>query len=165
MFMRKFLTKSMSVFMALTMLLAQSQALSARPINVGIPSLDESVFTLDLDALDQALSELNELDNFLAQNEGVLYTDLEAAESELISDVSDIAAPLGMAPASDDLLGIPAFWWGCVLGWVGWLLVYILTDQDSDETRKAFTGCLVGTGVWVAFSVVYYLAVGSLYWF
>lgn len=162
--MRKILFKSLSVFMAFVMLFAQSQALTARPIDLALPDLDKSAFTLDQDALDVALSELIELDNFLAQNEGVLYADMEAEGNVLISDISDISAPLGMAPASDDLLGIPAFWWGCVLGWIGLLLVYILTDQNKEETKKAFNGCLVGTAVSVAFTLVYYLVIYEAYY-
>lgn len=162
--MRKILFKSLSVFMAFVMLFAQSQALTARPIDLALPDLDKSAFTLDQDALDVALSELIELDNFLAQNEGVLYADMEAEGNVLISDISDISAPLGMAPASDDLLGIPAFWWGCVLGWIGLLLVYILTDQNKEETRSAFNGCLVGTAVSVAFTLVYYLVIYEAYY-
>lgn len=162
--MRKILFKSLSVFMAFVMLFAQSQALTARPIDLALPDLDKSAFTLDQDALDVALSELIELDNFLAQNEGVLYADMEAEGNALISDISDISAPLGMAPASDDLLGIPAFWWGCVLGWIGLLLVYILTDQNKEETKKAFNGCLVGTAVSVAFTLVYYLVIYEAYY-
>ena len=155
--MKKFLFKSLSVLMAFVLLVAQSHVLSAKPINAGIPSMEESVFTLDENTLDLALSELNELDNYLSLNEGVTYADLEAAGSELIANISDIAAPMGMAQGGEDLpLGIPAFWWGCVLGWIGWLLVYVLTDKDKVQTKQAFTGCLISSGVSVALSVLWY---------
>ena len=60
--MKKFLFKSLSVLMALVLLVAQSHVLSAKPITAGIPSMEESVFTLDENTLDLALSELNELE-------------------------------------------------------------------------------------------------------
>jgi hypothetical protein len=159
--MKKFLFKSLSVFMAFVLLVAQSHVLSAKTISAGIPSMEESVFTLDENALDVALSELNELDNYLAQNDGVTYADLEAAGSELITSISDIAAPMGMAQDGDPLLGIPAFWWGCVLGWVGWLLVYVLTDKDRVQTKQAFNGCLISSAIGVAFSVVYWVVLAD----
>ncbi len=162
--MKKFLFKSLSVLMAFVLLVAQSHVLSAKPINAGIPSMEESVFTLDQNALDVALSDLNELDNYLSLNEGVTYADLEAAGSDLITNISDIAAPMGMAQDGDELLGIPAFWWGCVLGWVGWLLVYVLTDKDKVQTKQAFHGCLISSAISVAFSVVYWVVLaGELY--
>lgn len=39
---------------------------------------------------------------------------------------------------------IPAFWWGCILGWVGILVVFLVT-QDSLQTQNALWGCIVGT--------------------
>lgn len=39
---------------------------------------------------------------------------------------------------------IPAFWWGCILGWVGILVVFLVT-QDSSQTQSALWGCIVGT--------------------
>ncbi|MBN1388732.1 MAG: hypothetical protein JW965_09815 [Bacteroidales bacterium] len=162
--MKKFLFKSLSVLMAFVLLVAQSHILSAKPLTAAIPSMEESVFTLDQNALDAALSELNELDNYLAQNEGVTYSDLEAAGSELITNISDIAAPMGIAQDGDPLLGIPPFWWGCVLGWVGWLLVYVLTDKDKVLTKQAFHGCLISSAISVAFSVVYWVVLaGEIY--
>ncbi len=42
-------------------------------------------------------------------------------------------------------LGIPSFLWGCCLGVIGILLVYVLTDGDRDQTKKALWGCVVGS--------------------
>ncbi len=54
-----------------------------------------------------------------------------------------------MATDSEPPLGIPSFLWGCILGVIGILLVYILTDGDKLETKKALWGMLVWVGVWV----------------
>lgn len=155
--MKKIFLKSFSLILACVMLAAQTHSLSAKTIATNTPDLEESVFVLDEMALNTAFSELDELDSFLAQNEGVTYADLLASGSDLIANISDITAPMGSGPASDDpLLGIPPFWWGCVLGWVGLLLVYVLTDKDRELTRKAMTGCLISTGVGLVLSGVYY---------
>jgi cytochrome c biogenesis protein CcdA len=60
---------------------------------------------------------------------------------------------MGMATDSEPPLGIPSFLWGCILGVVGILLVYILTDGDKAETKKALWGMLVWIGVWVVLYV------------
>ncbi|MFO8234645.1 MAG: hypothetical protein R6U04_04465 [Bacteroidales bacterium] len=160
--MKKFLFKTLSLTLAIVLLAAQNNVLAAKTIETGMSSMEESAFTLDQEAFDEALSELNELDSYLALNEDLTYSDLEAAGSELITNISDISAPMGTAPQEDDaLMGIPPFWWGCVLGWVGWLLVYVLTDQDKDQTKKAFTGCLISSGVSVAFTVLYYTVLAT----
>ncbi|MEE4214137.1 MAG: hypothetical protein V2I34_03660 [Bacteroidales bacterium] len=154
--MKKILLKSLSVFLSLVLLSAQTHVLAAAPINTGLPGMEESAFVLDENQLDLAMGELYELDSYLSVNEGVTYADLEAMNSDLIAGISDITAPLGIAQDGDPLFGIPAFWWGCILGWVGWLLVYVLTDQDSALTKRAFTGCLISSGASVVLSVLYY---------
>ncbi len=153
--MKKFLFKSTGVFMAVILLLAQTQSLSAKKIVSSFPDIDESVFILDEEALNQEMQELNALDHYVSTHEGTTYDDLVTSGSELIANISDEAAPMGMA-GPDDPLGIPAFWWGCVLSWVGILIVYLIAEDDrSGQTKKALWGCLVGTGVWVVFYALY----------
>lgn len=153
--MKKIFFKSCSVLLAMIVLVVQTQSLSAKPLTVALPSMNESVFNLDQESLLLAMNELNELESYLDQNAGVTYSDLAAAGSELILNVTNSSAPLGMEEGGDDLLGIPPFLWGCILGWVGLLLVYILTDNDKAQVKKALTGCIVSTGVSIALYVVY----------
>lgn len=148
--------------MAAVLLFSQTLSLSARPSESYIPSVDESVLVLDEDALNEAMMELNELDEYLDVNVGVTFTDLESSESDLILNVDNSTAPLGMDQENEPPLGIPSFLWGCILGIVGILLVYILTDGDKVETKKALWGMLVWVGVWV----ILYVGVWSAYsWF
>lgn len=152
--MKKVLLRGLSVIMAVIILVAQTQSLAAKTVQINLPSVNESVFNLDEDALNSAMQELNELENYLALNEGTSYNDLLASGSELIANVSNSSSPMGMAQEGEAPLGIPAFLWGCVLGWVGLLVVYIVTDNDKAQVKKALIGCLVGTGVWVVVYVV-----------
>lgn len=154
--MRKILEKSFSVIMAFTLLFAQTTSLSARASNIPLPSVDESVLVLDETALDAAMMELNELDEFLSVNEGITFTELKSSESELIVNMDNSTSPLGMDSANEPPLGIPSFLWGCVFTLVGVLLVYVLTDGDKDETRKALWGMIVSLGVYVIFYVGVY---------
>lgn len=147
--MSRILTKSFSVFVAMVLLFTQTLSLSARAAEAPLASIDESVLTLDETALNEAMLELNELDEFLSDNPGVSFADLESAESELIIGVENSTAPMGMATDSEPPLGIPSFLWGCILGVIGILLVYLITDGDKVETKKALWGMLVWIGVWV----------------
>jgi hypothetical protein len=156
--MKKPLMKSLSVFLACLMLITQTQSLSAKASDPGLPSLDESVLVLDEEALDQAMQELNELDEFLNVNTEITFADLESADSELIVGFENSTTPLGMDQEGEPPLGIPSFLWGCIFGVIGILLVYILTDGDKDETRKALWGMLV----WVGIVVVGWVVLGGV---
>jgi hypothetical protein len=149
--------------MAVVLLFSQTLNLSARPSGAVLPSIDESALVLDEAALNEAMAELNELDVYLDENAGVTYADLESSESELILNVDNSTAPLGMDQKGEPPLGIPSFLWGCILGIVGILIVYIITDGDKAETKKALWGMLVWVGVWIVLYVGLY-SYGALWW-
>lgn len=155
--------KSLSVFMALVLLTTQTLSLSAKNANVTLASLDESVLVVDESALNEAMMELNALDEYLDVNAGVTFTDLQTAESDLIIGLDNSTAPLGMDQENEPPLGIPSFLWGCILGIVGILIVYIITDGDKMETKKALWGMLVWVGVWIVLYVGVFSAVGFWY--
>lgn len=152
--MKKFLLKSLSVFLAITLLSTQSFFAYAGNTASAV-TFDESVFSLDEEALFAELGDLNELDAYVEANEGVTFTDLEKEGSLLIANIESSAAPMGMAEGGEPPLGIPSFLWGCVFGVVGLVIVYIMTDSDMDETKKAMWGCVASTAV----SVVLYMVV------
>lgn len=152
--------KSFSILLAMLMLVTQTQTLAARNLGFSLPSIDESLLVLDVNLLESAMAELNELDAFLGANEGVTYDDLLATGSDLIIHVDEASSPLGMDLEGEPPLGIPSFLWGCVFGLIGILIVYIITDGDKDETKKALWGMLVWIGVVV---IVYVAAWGSIW--
>jgi hypothetical protein len=154
--MKKFLLKSVSIILALVLLSAQSYNVYAKEMTVAIPELDESAFTFNEAVINDVLSELNELDAYLENNEEATYETLLASGSELLADIESSASPMGMADqAGEPPLGIPSFLWGCVFGILGLLVVYIMTEQDKVETKKALWGCVASTAV----SVVLYMVV------
>lgn len=59
------------------------------------------------------------------------------------------------------VLGIPSFLWGCVLGLAGLIIVYIVTDNNREEVKKAFTGCLVSVAV---AGLLYLVAAAAIYY-
>ncbi len=107
-------------------------------------------------------SDLNQLEQMVIDNSFLTLSEMQN-NNMLSSRFSDLnlTGSMMMEPA----LGIPGFWWGCVLGPVGILVVYLVTENDGSEVKKAFYGCLVGTGFWVVLNVIFYAAGASLYGF
>ncbi len=60
-------------------------------------------------------------------------------------------------------LGIPSFIWGFVLGWVGILIVYLVTE-DNEETKKALWGCVASTLLWVGCYFLFFAAAATTYY-
>jgi hypothetical protein len=152
--MKKFLLKSLSIFMAITLLSAQSFSAYAGN-GASVVTFDESAFSFDEEMLFAELEELNELDAYIETSDGVTFSDLAKEGSLLIANMDNAAAPMGMAEGGEPPLGIPSFLWGCVFGVVGLVIVYIMTENDMDETKKAMWGCVASTAV----SVVLYLVI------
>jgi len=154
--MRKSLKKTVSLFLAGLLFLVQTQAYAYAffpKMNDKAPDLDAAVFQLDESVLDAAMTEVNRLDAFLNDHAGFTYDDVMKAAPQLLAGYSDMEGLLdGNGP-----LGIPSFIWGCVLGWVGILIVYLMTE-DTEETKKALYGCIASTVVWL---VVYFVVLGS----
>lgn len=107
------------------------------------------------------LKQLDKLENYVNTHEGVTLDEVNANTKLTESITIDKSTSVAMV---DDLPGnIPAFWWGCILSWVGILIVYLVA-KDSAQTKKALMGCLVGAGVYVVFWLIYAVALGnSLY--
>lgn len=66
---------------------------------------------------------------------------------------------LASMPVIEDPMGIPGFWWGCILGPFGILMAYLISDNDQYQARQALTGCIVNGVVSAGIVVVYYLLI------
>jgi hypothetical protein len=106
------------------------------------------LFTYDANQVKNALVNAEVLDQMVSVNH--LTLDQLNVNSPIMSNFKAESSSFMM---QEDVLGIPAFWWGCVLGWVGILIVYLVTE-DKEAAKKALWGCLVGTGVFVLFYFV-----------
>lgn len=71
---------------------------------------------------------------------------------------------LASMPMIEDPLGIPGFWWGCIMGPLGILMAYVLSDNDKYQARQALTGCIVNGVVSAGIAVVYYLWILTFYY-
>ncbi|MBK7094833.1 MAG: hypothetical protein IPH57_07260 [Saprospiraceae bacterium] len=103
---------------------------------------DADLFKLDYNAVQTEFTELNQLGDMVASNPEITYSSLVETNGNLVTSINlapESALPMG---SGNQVLGIPSFLWGCVFSVAGLLVVYISTEQDKEETKKAFYGCL-----------------------
>jgi len=102
------------------------------------------MFTYNHQQVDQLMASVNVLDHYVSTH-AVTADQLDKDNPLLAGFRSQSDLPL----ASDNAaLGIPGFWWGLILGWVGILIVYLVTE-DQEETKQALYGCIVNAVLWV----------------
>lgn len=110
---------------------------------VSFSALAESPFDSDIDVSEE-FAELQAIESFLEANPNVDFATLETEKSDLLADIS-LSNSTASLVSTDDMPIVSAFWWGCVLGIIGLVLVYVMTDNDKDQVKKALIGCVVST--------------------
>ena len=119
------------------------------------------MFKFDYNAVQTQFSELNQLGDMVAANSDLTYSVLKLTDANLVNSLNLISeGSFPGATAGEPVAGIPSFLWGCILGPVGLAIVYIATDEDKDETRKAMWGCIASVGVEAVVWIIYFAAVG-----
>lgn len=99
----------------------------------------------DINALTDALSG-DGLSEAIITKEMVRSVDMKSAFPEYDDEVATVGPPLG----------VPSFLWGCAFGVVGIIVVYIFTDENEAELKKALNGCIVGYIVPLAIYMVFF---------
>lgn len=95
---------------------------------------------------DKEFEKIQKIEAFVEENPEVTLADLQKSNSELLANVElldETSTTTLNAVKNMPLLG--GFWWGCCLGIIGLALVYFITDNDRDQVKKAFIGCLIAT--------------------
>jgi len=129
---------------------------------------ESDVFKVNDAQVNQEFAQLNKIEDFVLSHEGVSYDEMKSQNPDLVAGLSESPESFtGMGSTlrggGESPLGIPPFVWGCVLGWVGILIVYFVAE-DKEMTKKAFYGCLVGGLVGLVIYVVYFvLVLGSAF--
>jgi hypothetical protein len=123
------------------------------------------LFTYNMDQINQELSQLQSLENYIAANPSVSLTQLQFENNSLISGLSLNTNFMGTCSTDDgEPLGISPFTWGCCLGILGIVIVFASMD-DKDATRKAVRGCAVSTlsvgCIYLIYYIVYVLYYGG----
>jgi hypothetical protein len=120
---------------------------------------DADLFKLDYNAVQAEFTQLNQLATMVTSNSDLTYSALMLADGNLVTSlrlVPESALPQG---EKNPVLGIPSFLWGCGLGVVGLLVVYIVSDKDKVETKKAMWGCITSTAVIVVIDIIWWSAI------
>ena len=131
----------------------------------GASANNSSLFSYDKAAVNTKMNSVVAVENYVNQNEGVTISTMNADGQQLVaaanlSEVNSLSSSMLDGPA-----GIPSFLWGCVLGPLGLLVVYLVT-QDGDETKKSLYGCLVwGVAVLLINIIPFIFFAGSGFWF
>lgn len=103
------------------------------------------LFTYNKQAVNTEFAELNAIENFVNQNDGITLSEMKSQNLDFANTIStfslDSSAIIGP-------IGIPSFLWGCILGPVGVLIVYLIADDPKSEAKKAFWGCVIGSLLW-----------------
>jgi len=121
---------------------------------------DAQLFDLNEDKINAEFTELNELEKFVTEHDGITLSQLRESNNALVLNLNlSNNGIAGLMMFEEPPLGIPSFIWGFCLGWVGLLVTYLVAD-DKEETKKALIGCLVGTATWV----IVYLILWLLLW-
>lgn len=124
------------------------------------------LFSYNADEVNQELVQLQNLEDYVNANPGITLTNLQSDNNDLVANLDLNLNNLGgFALSGEPPLGIPSFLWGCVFAVVGVAVVYFITDQDMDETKKAFLGCVVSGAVYVLWWVFWVLVFGNSFWY
>jgi len=100
------------------------------------------LFSYNQEAVELEMAGLTSLENFVLENPGVSLSDMIASENELVTGMTHSGSFYGFDMMNDKALGIGGFLWGCCLGPIGVLVVWLVAD-DPAETKKSMIGCVV----------------------
>jgi len=135
--------------------------LLALAFNLGNAAENADLFKVDDQEINAEFAQLNELEQFVEANEGLTLSEINT-NNPLLQNLNNSSDILGVLSTlrGEPPLGIPSFAWGACFGVAGIAIVYFVSD-DRDETKKAFTGCVVVEGVVILIWVVYAVVVGA----
>lgn len=118
---------------------------------------ENEVLVYNQESINYNFEKLNKVEAFVEQNTDASFDTIK--DTDLLKEIELDTNTLANVTKDNELpLNIPAFWWGCFLGGLGILLVYIFTE-DKEQTKKALYGCLTVGGV-VAVIYIVLIAIG-----
>ena len=117
---------------------------------------DADLFKLDYKAVQKEFSELNQLASMVTANADLTYSSLQLANSNLVTSLRLVPESVLPDGTKNPVLGIPSFLWGCAFGVVGMVVVYLVSNQDMVETKKALWGCITWTAVVIVLDLVWW---------
>jgi hypothetical protein len=112
----------------------------------------DALFEYDKVALDKEFAQLDELETYIEQNEGITLSQLHLESNPLvINQQFSFSSFVNLSP-----VGIPGFWWGCFLGPIGILVCVVSNESRGGDVNSSIIGCLVGSLIWAGSSWWYW---------
>ena len=145
--MKKALLKFLCVGLALIIFSAQAMSFTTTGSAVNSDQEIASVTGFDESEIYNAFTDVNSLVSYVQENDGVTLSELETSHNELVSNLCSSAA-IAMSNDSDSPPIFSAFIWGCLLNWVGMLIVGITTGFNGQQITKSAWGCLISSLLW-----------------
>ncbi len=102
--------------------------------------------------IDTELRDLQNMNNLVIEND-YDFNGLNANHAEMVTEskLSSKAAAGLFEGHPDNPLGVPGFWWGFCLGWVGMLIMYLTMDEGTarkEQVKNALYGCIISVVFW-----------------
>ena len=125
-------------------------------ISNDLAAVNGELFSYNKEAIASEFAELTALENYVLNNPASTLSVLVAAQNNLVTGLDLYSSNSMGLNFGEPPLGIPSFLWGCAFGVVGVAIVYFVTEEDKDETKKSFYGCITSTVVYgVLYAVVW----------
>ncbi len=103
----------------------------------------ENIFEISSENLENEFAEINQIEAMVLDAD-VDLKGLQEIDGTLAAKLDESVAA-SLTQTADDMPILGPFWWGCCLGIVGFLVVYLVTDNDKAQVKNALLGCIVGT--------------------
>ncbi|MDA3816612.1 MAG: hypothetical protein PF486_04485 [Prolixibacteraceae bacterium] len=114
-----------------------------------------SNMSFDESEIYSAFDEISEVSQFIETN-NASYSDLEANNYSTSNIMNTAAIASSM---QDEKTGPPilsAFWWGCLTGPIGIVVVAVTTDNNKEQIKKSVFGCAIPVGCSALSYALYY---------
>ncbi|MFC2097970.1 hypothetical protein ACFLSI_06520, partial [Bacteroidota bacterium] len=115
---------------------------------------NSELFSYNKKAIETEFAELNSIEEYVLLNDGITLSVMHSGNIDIANNLTSFS--LSNSTGFVGPLMIPSFIWGCVLGPIGVLAVYVLADDPKSETKKALWGCILGSLLWGSSSFLYY---------
>lgn len=125
-------------------------------VGTGLYATDD-LLRYDAQKVSSTFSKLDQLEQMHYAQPNASLEDLKAQGN--FDGMAIESGSMSLLAPGDGPPLVPAFWWGCILGVVGILIVY-LTTESRDQTVKAVYGCITWVVVWGVFYVLGVFAFG-----
>lgn len=106
-------------------------------------------FYFDQKDISNEFQVLNSVEKIAENNKSLQLEDLILKNDDSIKGVEFNQSAYSQSNSFyDEMPLVSGFWWGCCLGIVGLALVYFITDNNKEEVKIAFWGCVISTLAW-----------------